>query len=253
MALSCADCGATLRSGAAFCPACGGATLHGRRKVAAETRERAADERAGARLLTVVFVGVLAAILLPTQVDAFAEADSLPLGAVLLQSVGMVVVLVVGLWITDEPARRVLLGPRRPRPVDAARALAVGALAFGVAAAWAGVVNAWLAGDAPDLVDAGPAALLAALALAPVLEELLDRGLAWHGARRLGGDGLALVLTSILFATSHGLNGGWVLEFPHRLVGGFLLGWLRMRSGSVLPGIGAHFVWNALATWASSS
>ncbi len=45
----------------------------------------------------------------------------------------------------------------------------------------------------------------------------------------------------------HGLGGGWVLEFPHRFVSGLIFGWLRLRSGSLLPGMLAHFLHNALS------
>ena len=44
----------------------------------------------------------------------------------------------------------------------------------------------------------------------------------------------------------HGPGGG-TLGLPHRLVAGAVFGWLRLRSGSLVPGIAAHAVHNALA------
>ena len=43
----------------------------------------------------------------------------------------------------------------------------------------------------------------------------------------------------------HGLGGG-ILAYPHRFVLGLIAGWLRHRSGSLLPGVAAYFIHNLL-------
>ncbi len=87
-----------------------------------------------------------------------------------------------------------------------------------------------------------------AMVLFPVLsEEWLDRGVLWAALRRVTGVRATVLCTAILFALMHGLNGGGILEVPHRFVVGLGLGWLRLRSGSLLPGILAHALLNTLA------
>lgn len=58
-----------------------------------------------------------------------------------------------------------------------------------------------------------------------------------------------LVLTSLPFGLLHCVTE--LLGFPHRFVAGIVFGWLRMRSGSLLPSIGAHAMNNALAAVAA--
>ena len=68
----------------------------------------------------------------------------------------------------------------------------------------------------------------------------------WEATRRAAGSRTALVATSVLFAFLHGPGSG-TLGLPHRLVAGGVFGWLRLRSGSLLPGVLAHAVNNAIA------
>jgi membrane protease YdiL (CAAX protease family) len=86
--------------------------------------------------------------------------------------------------------------------------------------------------------------LIGIVVLAPVAEEWLCRGAAWRAATVLAPPRTALLLTAILFAFLHGLGGGYLLELPHRFVAGLLFGWLRWRSGSLLPGMLAHALHN---------
>lgn len=81
-----------------------------------------------------------------------------------------------------------------------------------------------------------------------IFEEWLDRGVLWKACRRVMSENNTLVLTSALFAISHGLGGGGPLEYPHRFVMGLILGFLRARTGSLVPGAIAHFGNNLLAT-----
>ncbi len=58
----------------------------------------------------------------------------------------------------------------------------------------------------------------------------------------------ALVLTSVLFAFLHGL-GGHMAALPHRFFLGLVAGWLRWKSGSLLPAILLHALHNAAAVY----
>ena len=84
--------------------------------------------------------------------------------------------------------------------------------------------------------------------LAPWFEEWLCRGVAWNAAVTMSSPRLALVLTSVLFAFLHGLQ-GHMLALPHRFFMGLVAGWLRMKSGSLLPSILCHALHNAAAIW----
>ena len=81
--------------------------------------------------------------------------------------------------------------------------------------------------------------------LAPVAEELVFRGavlrtlLRWQPQRRW----LMIALSALLFALGH-LNPG---QMPHAFLIGLLLGWLYMRTKSVVPGIAYHWVNNTVA------
>jgi membrane protease YdiL (CAAX protease family) len=92
-----------------------------------------------------------------------------------------------------------------------------------------------------------PAMMLAALVLAPLGEEWLCRGAAWHACRHLAPARTTLLVTAVLFAFLRGLGGGFLLELPHRFVAGLLFGWLRWKSGSLVPPILAHAAHNTLA------
>ena len=81
--------------------------------------------------------------------------------------------------------------------------------------------------------------------LAPVAEELVFRGailralLAWKPERRW----LMIVVSALIFAVVH-LNPD---QMPHAFMAGLLLGWMYMRTGSVIPGIAFHLVNNTMS------
>ena len=78
--------------------------------------------------------------------------------------------------------------------------------------------------------------------LVPLVEELTFRGLGFSLLERFG-TGRAILATGILFGLSHGL----LLELPIIAAFGCLLGWVRARTGSVLPGMVLHAAFNLFA------
>ncbi len=80
--------------------------------------------------------------------------------------------------------------------------------------------------------------------LAPVAEELVFRGavlralLQW----RPGNAWLMIVVSALIFAIVH-LNPD---QMPHAFLAGLLLGWMYMRTGSVIPGIAFHWANNTI-------
>ena len=83
---------------------------------------------------------------------------------------------------------------------------------------------------------------LIAATLVPFAEELFFRGL---GVRVLAffGSAVAILGTALVFALGHGI----LVALPIFVAFGAALAWVRIRSGSVWPGIVAHGLFNALA------
>jgi membrane protease YdiL (CAAX protease family) len=83
----------------------------------------------------------------------------------------------------------------------------------------------------------------------PVWEELLFRGLMYRGlARSRLGTWGAIGVTAVLFAVVHfpAERRGGLRLFNVTLIG-VMLGWLRAHTGSLLPPIAVHAIWNGLA------
>ncbi len=75
-----------------------------------------------------------------------------------------------------------------------------------------------------------------------LLEELLFRGLVLQGLRCFG-DGIALVVSSVLFALAH-FN---LMQDVNALIMGLLIGYFVLRTGSVWTGVLIHFVINLVS------
>lgn len=79
--------------------------------------------------------------------------------------------------------------------------------------------------------------------LAPLLEELLFRGVVLHGFLKNYKPGHAIVSSALVFAIIHGnLAQGLGAFFI-----GLVIGWIYWRTNSIIPGIIIHFVNNAFA------
>ncbi|WP_449425443.1 CPBP family intramembrane glutamic endopeptidase [Rhodanobacter lindaniclasticus] len=90
--------------------------------------------------------------------------------------------------------------------------------------------------------------MLMVVSLGPLVEELLFRGVLLSALQPRWGRLGAAVLSSVAFALAHlpGLN--WqVFALPALWLLAMALAWLRLRSGSIWPGVMAHAANNALA------
>jgi membrane protease YdiL (CAAX protease family) len=97
-----------------------------------------------------------------------------------------------------------------------------------------------------------PAAFLLSLALlaglAPLVEELVFRGLLYGWLESRWGGGIAFVASSLAFAAAHVEPAHAVLVLPL----GLLFGLLRWRTGSLWPSLVAHMANNGLAVVAAA-
>jgi membrane protease YdiL (CAAX protease family) len=90
--------------------------------------------------------------------------------------------------------------------------------------------TAWVAGG------------FAIVLVAPIVEELLFRGGVFIPVLRSSDKLTALLVTSVLFALAHDLD---PTKFLPMLLFGGMLAFLRLESGSVVPGMLAHAAFNA--------
>lgn len=75
-----------------------------------------------------------------------------------------------------------------------------------------------------------------------ILEEILFRGLIMQGLRCFG-DGMALAVSSLLFALAH-FN---LMQDANAMIMGLLIGYFVLRTGSVWTGVILHFTVNAVS------
>jgi len=84
--------------------------------------------------------------------------------------------------------------------------------------------------------------ILRIVIIAPIVEELIFRGVIMAGFSRIYHPIFAIFFSALLFALFH-LN-PW--QFPAAFTLGLILGWIRIRTGSVLACIAGHAIHNGL-------
>ena len=124
----------------------------------------------------------------------------------------------------------------------------------GVAAIGVVIPSVWLQEQMPALPDTAgetlqkiistPGGYFVIALLAPVVEEVVFRGAILRkllsGMRSKWG---AICISAILFALIH-FNPA---QIPHAFLMGLLMGWLYMRTGSIMPGVVFHWANNTVA------
>jgi membrane protease YdiL (CAAX protease family) len=93
-----------------------------------------------------------------------------------------------------------------------------------------------------------PASLLLMGVMAPLVEEMVFRGLLYGWLAGQWGTTVAWLLSSVCFAAAHVELAHVMLVFPL----GLWLGWLRRRTDSLWPSLAAHMVNNGLAVAAAT-
>lgn len=160
--------------------------------------------------------------------------------------------LIMAVLLTRNPRQTLLLRWPSLSTLTAAAALAV---AFHPIALWLGYLIQQLYPLHPDtaakleslesILTAAPNAwaLLGVLALAPaVCEELAFRGFILSGLRRLGHKWGAILISAALFGVAHGL----LQQSISAAILGTILGYVAIKSGSLLPGVIFHLIHNGV-------
>jgi membrane protease YdiL (CAAX protease family) len=145
---------------------------------------------------------------------------------------------------------RARLGLRRP--LSWRRALGLAVAGYFACFIGLGLLDRVVHGGAeqgltPDHWDSSRAAQFAAnfvviAVVAPIVEELLFRGIGFHLLARFGTTA-AILATGLAFGLYHGL----LNALPVLALFGVALGWLRARTDSVYPGMLVHAAFNAVA------
>jgi len=90
--------------------------------------------------------------------------------------------------------------------------------------------------------------ILALMALAPAIcEELAFRGFILSGLRHMGHKWGAIVISSLLFGVTHGI----LQQSISATLVGLVIGYVAVQTGSLLPGIVFHLVYNTLGVSAA--
>jgi sodium transport system permease protein len=85
--------------------------------------------------------------------------------------------------------------------------------------------------------------LLLCVAIVPAIcEEMAFRGFILSGCRKLGSNGRAIIVSAILFGVAH----SFLQQSINACLMGLVLGYLAVKSGSLLPGVIFHFLHNAM-------
>jgi membrane protease YdiL (CAAX protease family) len=170
--------------------------------------------------------------------------------AIFLITAALWIVPVYIVAIRKRGARAADLGFSRP-PIGASARLIVSAflLFIGTSMFWQNAAHHFGIPMQPDLLRRFPEgwrglalALFLGAVIAPISEETFFRGFLFAGLRNEYPFWIAAGVTATIFAAGHMVPGAmlplWVL--------GFLLAWLRDRSGSIWPSIVMHMLNNSL-------
>ncbi len=199
----------------------------------------------GVMILAVSFIFRSAATV-PPDFAGFARVTlALQLAAILTPALLMAVVL------TSSPRQTLLLRLPRWKMIPAAAVLAVAMHPF-IMALNALVMHLYpMAPEMMQAVDklqtqfasADLGLLVLCVAVAPALcEELAFRGFILSGCRNLGSDWRAIVVSALFFGATH----AFLQQSINACLLGIVLGYLAVRSGSLLPGVVFHFLHNAM-------
>ena len=77
----------------------------------------------------------------------------------------------------------------------------------------------------------------------PIIEEFVFRGTILGTIRKYYGDTLAIIVSSVLFGFAHAN----FLQTPVTFLTGLVLGWIVVKTGSIIPAMILHFLNNAIA------
>lgn len=242
---SCLGCGHQLRVGALFCASCGLA-LGETEPLIAPTQEAPREDGWNALRPALSLFGALLAISFAAMLAYKVDADS-PWIDVFASAAGAVVILGFA-WRDKDAVTRVSSSPARLPPLLTLITLGVGTLLVQGYFALLSQLGVPFLRFTDNMLEAGWPAWTAYVSIAvypAVFEEVAFRGVILGRIERVLGTTEAWLVQAAMFSVLHLMP----LIFPSHFVLGIVFGWLRLRSGSLLPGMIAHGLWNAWVVW----
>ena len=247
---TCPSCMTTGNGDLRFCPKCG-------YKLVGNTSQLQHSSTASVQAVALIFAGVLATLVASGLWGSDSPSSNTSyIADALVMSLGFVVFGVLGIRLLGKGAfEQSFAGPCDLRGFGLG--LLAGALALCISLVYvAGLM--WLLQSGTDAAASdfvlepafAPslyAVLIVSVVFPAVVEEWLNRGVLWIALSRITRPAVVIFCTAMVFAFMHGLNGGGPFELPHRFVGGLLLGWVRHKTGSLVPVIAGHGLLNSLA------
>ncbi|QDT06132.1 ABC-2 family transporter protein [Rubripirellula lacrimiformis] len=201
----------------------------------------------GAIILVALFFGKLAVTEMPTSIEGFAKLILMPqIGMILFPALLMATMMTTSL--------RKSLRVRMPHWTTLPLAVLLGVTMhpmYVMLAEWISytypISEQAIAAMKPftDQISAAPwLAIICLMALVPAIcEEIAFRGFIFGGLVRERRYVRAVVISALMFGISHGV----LQQSIAATIMGLLLGFIALRTGSVIPGILIHFTNNALS------
>lgn len=191
-----------------------------------------------------VYLGVAAA--LGADVEALYDQFMADAMAYTLISGLLTTAVVIGFYrFRHKPMAEALWLRGVDRPTLLTGAALAPALYLIVGTALAFLPEAWLEsyGEASAGIETGTlTGVVAVVIVAPVVEELVFRGLMLNRLSRVMPGWLAVALSAAVFGLCHG-HPVW---FAYTFVLGAFFGWIDLRARSILPSMLGHLVFNAI-------
>lgn len=245
----CTDCGAAWQRDWEACQSC--ADVANRRHAAAKLGQGGLRSIVSALAL---YFAILMTTIIAIVVDALIGDDEalhidmrVTLGVEVLASV-IVLVWCLGSWAVVRPA---VMRCGAPKWYLLAAVLPL--ITFAAASAAVILLVRYAGAEefsySEPILEAGlgwPVVILSICVQPCIIEELAFRGVILSGLRRILDVREAVVVSALLFMFIHLA----VLSFPHLFLIGLILGYLRVKTGSIYPCMLAHFLHNLLVVLA---
>jgi membrane protease YdiL (CAAX protease family) len=91
------------------------------------------------------------------------------------------------------------------------------------------------------------ASILVYLLFVPIVEEIVFRGIVLEGLINATNGAVAVVVSAVVFAGMHAVGG--VAQMAVAFMSGLILGWLYLRTRSIVPTSAAHSIYDTVALY----
>ena len=191
----------------------------------------------------VAFAAIQIIVLLAGSLLFDTKADS-PMGLVIISATADIITLILFLWRKWTPVGSEFIKSRPWARLTWSTLAALGVV----------IPSVWLQEQLPELPDTAgdilakiistPGGYFVIALLAPIVEEAVFRGAILRKLlSSMQSKWGAIAISSALFALVHANPA----QAPHAFLMGWLMGWLYMRTGSIVPGVVFHWANNTIA------